>query len=78
VSNAADAEVVARLRAAGAVVVGHTSMTEFGMSPLGVSAVRVLDLERWVETFLVNAGDRERLSKTHKTNSANIVQGTSK
>jgi aspartyl-tRNA(Asn)/glutamyl-tRNA(Gln) amidotransferase subunit A len=42
VTNAADAEVVARLRAAGAVVVGHTSMTEFGMSPLGVSAVRVL------------------------------------
>jgi Asp-tRNA(Asn)/Glu-tRNA(Gln) amidotransferase A subunit family amidase len=33
--SASDATVVARLRAAGAVILGHTSMTEMGMSPLG-------------------------------------------
>ncbi|HEY8430775.1 MAG TPA: amidase, partial [Sandaracinaceae bacterium] len=31
----ADATAVARLRAAGAIVLGHTPMTEMGMSPLG-------------------------------------------
>lgn len=41
-TDAKDATVVARLRAAGAIVLGHTSMTEHGMTPLGVSAVRVL------------------------------------
>lgn len=40
--DAVDATVVARLRAAGAIVLGQTSMTEYGMTPLGVSACRVL------------------------------------
>lgn len=40
--DARDATVVARLRAAGAIVLGHTSMTEYGMTPLGVNACRVL------------------------------------
>jgi aspartyl-tRNA(Asn)/glutamyl-tRNA(Gln) amidotransferase subunit A len=40
--DAVDATVVRRLRDAGAIVLGHTSMTEYGMSPLGVSAQRVL------------------------------------
>lgn len=41
-TDAVDATAVARLRAAGAIVLGHTSMTEYGMSPLGVNARRVL------------------------------------
>lgn len=41
-TEARDAEVVARLRRAGAIVLGQTSMTEYGMTPLGVSATRVL------------------------------------
>jgi Asp-tRNA(Asn)/Glu-tRNA(Gln) amidotransferase A subunit family amidase len=41
-TDAVDATVVARLRAAGAIVLGHTSMTEYGMTPLGVNAHRVL------------------------------------
>jgi aspartyl-tRNA(Asn)/glutamyl-tRNA(Gln) amidotransferase subunit A len=36
----ADAVAVARLRAAGAVVIGQTPMTEFGLSPLGGNANR--------------------------------------
>jgi aspartyl-tRNA(Asn)/glutamyl-tRNA(Gln) amidotransferase subunit A len=36
----ADAVAVARLRAAGAIVIGQTPMTEFGMSPLGGNANR--------------------------------------
>lgn len=35
-----DATLVARLRAAGAIVLGQTAMTEYGMSPLGVSPQR--------------------------------------
>ncbi len=37
-----DATVVARLRAAGAIVVGQTPMTELGMSPIGQNAQRKL------------------------------------
>lgn len=40
--DAKDATVVRRLREAGAIVLGTTPMTEYGMSPLGVSARRVL------------------------------------
>ncbi|MGF1467737.1 MAG: amidase [Sandaracinaceae bacterium] len=36
----ADAVSVARLRAAGAILIGHTPMTEFGLSPLGVNPHR--------------------------------------
>ena len=36
----ADAVAVARLRAAGAVVIGQTPMTEFGLSPMGGNANR--------------------------------------
>jgi Asp-tRNA(Asn)/Glu-tRNA(Gln) amidotransferase A subunit family amidase len=41
-TDAKDATVVKRLRAAGAIVLGHTSMTEYGMSPLGVNTRRSL------------------------------------
>jgi aspartyl-tRNA(Asn)/glutamyl-tRNA(Gln) amidotransferase subunit A len=41
-TEARDAHVVARLRQAGAIVLGQTCMTEYGMTPLGVSATRVL------------------------------------
>ncbi len=37
-----DATVVARLRAAGAIVIGISSMTEYGMSPLGQNAQRAM------------------------------------
>jgi aspartyl-tRNA(Asn)/glutamyl-tRNA(Gln) amidotransferase subunit A len=37
---AADAVAIARLRAAGAIVIGQTPMTEFGLSPLGGNANR--------------------------------------
>jgi aspartyl-tRNA(Asn)/glutamyl-tRNA(Gln) amidotransferase subunit A len=37
---ATDATCVARLRAAGAIILGHTLMTEMGMSPLGVNVHR--------------------------------------
>ncbi|MBX7192183.1 MAG: amidase [Sandaracinaceae bacterium] len=40
--DAKDATVVRWLREAGAIVLGHTSMTEDGMSPLGVSVQRLL------------------------------------
>jgi Asp-tRNA(Asn)/Glu-tRNA(Gln) amidotransferase A subunit family amidase len=36
----ADATIVARLRAAGAIVLGQSPMTEYGMSPLGVNPHR--------------------------------------
>jgi aspartyl-tRNA(Asn)/glutamyl-tRNA(Gln) amidotransferase subunit A len=38
----ADATIVARLRAAGALIVGQTPMTEYGMSPLGINPNRRL------------------------------------
>jgi aspartyl-tRNA(Asn)/glutamyl-tRNA(Gln) amidotransferase subunit A len=41
-SDARDATVVRWLREAGAIVLGHTLMTENGMSPLGVSVQRLL------------------------------------
>jgi aspartyl-tRNA(Asn)/glutamyl-tRNA(Gln) amidotransferase subunit A len=37
---AADAALVARLREAGALIVGQTAMTELGLSPLGINAKR--------------------------------------
>jgi aspartyl-tRNA(Asn)/glutamyl-tRNA(Gln) amidotransferase subunit A len=37
---AADCTCVARLRAAGAIVLGQTPMTEFGMSPIGFNPKR--------------------------------------
>jgi len=40
--DARDATVVRWLREAGAIVLGHTAMTENGMSPLGVSVQRML------------------------------------
>ncbi len=41
-TDAKDATVVRRLRDAGAIILGTTCMTEYGMSPLGVSARRTL------------------------------------
>jgi aspartyl-tRNA(Asn)/glutamyl-tRNA(Gln) amidotransferase subunit A len=41
-TDAKDATAVKRLREAGAIVLGHTSMTEYGMSPLGVNTRRAL------------------------------------
>jgi aspartyl-tRNA(Asn)/glutamyl-tRNA(Gln) amidotransferase subunit A len=38
----ADATCVARLRAAGAIVIGTTAMTEYGMSPIGQNAKRAM------------------------------------
>ncbi len=40
--SAADCVAVARLRAAGAIVIGTTPMTEYGMSPLGGNVHRVM------------------------------------
>ncbi|MEO8874277.1 MAG: amidase [Polyangiaceae bacterium] len=37
-----DATIVARLRAAGAIVIGISAMTEYGMSPLGQNAQRAM------------------------------------
>jgi aspartyl-tRNA(Asn)/glutamyl-tRNA(Gln) amidotransferase subunit A len=39
---AEDATCVARLRAAGAIVLGHTPMTEYGMTPLGFNPKRTM------------------------------------
>lgn len=41
-TDAVDATAVRRLREAGAIVLGHTVMTEYGMSPLGTSTRRLL------------------------------------
>jgi len=41
-TEAADATCVARLRAAGALILGTTAMTEYGMSPLGQNASRTM------------------------------------
>lgn len=37
-----DATIVARLRAQGAIVLGQSSMTEYGMSPLGINPQRTM------------------------------------
>jgi aspartyl-tRNA(Asn)/glutamyl-tRNA(Gln) amidotransferase subunit A len=39
---AADATCVARLRAAGAIALGQTAMTELGLSPIGVNPLRAM------------------------------------
>jgi aspartyl-tRNA(Asn)/glutamyl-tRNA(Gln) amidotransferase subunit A len=47
-----DAPFVARLRAAGAVVLGQTPMTEYGLSPLGVNAQRKMPRNALSEAHL--------------------------
>jgi aspartyl-tRNA(Asn)/glutamyl-tRNA(Gln) amidotransferase subunit A len=59
-----DAVPVARLREAGAVIVGHTVMTEFGLSPLGGNAMR--NMPR-------NAHSRDHLPGGSSTGSAVAV-----
>jgi aspartyl-tRNA(Asn)/glutamyl-tRNA(Gln) amidotransferase subunit A len=61
---AGDATAVARLRAAGAIILGHTAMTEMGMSPLGVNPHR--DMPR-------NAHAKDRLAGGSSTGSAVAV-----
>jgi aspartyl-tRNA(Asn)/glutamyl-tRNA(Gln) amidotransferase subunit A len=59
-----DAVFVARLRAAGAIVVGQTPMTEYGLSPLGANAHRSMPR---------NAHDAARLAGGSSTGSAVAV-----
>jgi aspartyl-tRNA(Asn)/glutamyl-tRNA(Gln) amidotransferase subunit A len=59
-----DAVFVARLRAAGAIVVGQTPMTEYGLSPLGANAHRSMPR---------NAHDPARLAGGSSTGSAVAV-----
>ncbi|HVR21547.1 MAG TPA: amidase [Polyangiaceae bacterium] len=59
-----DSVFVERLRAAGAIVVGQTPMTEYGLSPLGVNAHR---------TMPRNAHDASRLAGGSSTGSAVAV-----
>ncbi len=56
-----DSAAVARLRAAGAILVGNTVMTEYGMSPLGVNAQRAMPR---------NAHDPNRVAGGSSTGSA--------
>jgi aspartyl-tRNA(Asn)/glutamyl-tRNA(Gln) amidotransferase subunit A len=56
-----DAAFVARLRAAGAIVIGQTCMTEYGLSPLGVNPNR---------TMPRNVYDRGRLAGGSSTGAA--------
>jgi aspartyl-tRNA(Asn)/glutamyl-tRNA(Gln) amidotransferase subunit A len=63
-AGAEDAPAVARLRAAGAVIIGQTPMTEFGLSPLGVSQHRRMPR---------NPHDRTRLAGGSSTGSAVAV-----
>ncbi len=60
----ADSTIVQRLRAAGAIILGHTPMTEMGMSPLGGNALR--DMPR-------NAHAADRLAGGSSTGSAVAV-----
>ncbi len=64
VPAARDAVLVARLRRAGAIVIGQTPMTEYGLSPLGVNAKR--EMPR-------NAYDAGRLAGGSSTGSAVAV-----
>ncbi|HYQ17436.1 MAG TPA: amidase, partial [Polyangiaceae bacterium] len=59
-----DAPAVARLRAAGAVIIGQTPMTEFGLSPLGSNPHRRMPR---------NPHDRSRLAGGSSTGSAVAV-----
>ncbi|HSU41875.1 MAG TPA: amidase, partial [Polyangiaceae bacterium] len=59
-----DAVFVARLRRAGAIVLGQTPMTEYGLSPLGVNAHRRMPR---------NAHDEARLAGGSSTGSAVAV-----
>lgn len=59
-----DAPAVARLRAAGAVIIGQTPMTEFGLSPLGCNPQRRMPR---------NPHDRGRLAGGSSTGSAVAV-----
>jgi aspartyl-tRNA(Asn)/glutamyl-tRNA(Gln) amidotransferase subunit A len=59
-----DAPAVARLRAAGAVIIGQTSMTELGLSPLGANPHRRMPR---------NPHDRSRLAGGSSTGSAVAV-----
>jgi Asp-tRNA(Asn)/Glu-tRNA(Gln) amidotransferase A subunit family amidase len=63
-SRSIDAPAVARLRAAGAVIIGQTPMTEFGLSPLGVNPHRRMPR---------NPHDRSRLAGGSSTGSAVAV-----
>lgn len=62
--SAADAVAVARLRAAGAIILGTTPMTEYGMSPLGGNVHR---------TMPRNAHDPSRLPGGSSSGSAVAV-----
>ncbi|MDF3068421.1 MAG: Glutamyl-tRNA(Gln) amidotransferase subunit A-like protein [Polyangiaceae bacterium] len=62
--SVADAPVVARLRAAGAIVLGQTAMTELGLSPLGSNPHRRMPR---------NPHDRSRLAGGSSTGSAVAV-----
>jgi aspartyl-tRNA(Asn)/glutamyl-tRNA(Gln) amidotransferase subunit A len=64
VPAARDAVIVSRLRRAGAIVIGQTPMTEYGLSPLGVNAHRSMPR---------NAFDAGRLAGGSSTGSAVAV-----
>lgn len=63
-AGAVDAPAVARLRAQGAVIIGQTPMTEFGLSPLGGNPNRRMPR---------NPHDRSRLAGGSSTGSAVAV-----
>lgn len=63
-TRAEDACAVARLRAAGAIIIGQTPMTEFGLSPLGANPNRRMPR---------NPHDRARLAGGSSTGSAVAV-----
>ena len=63
-STVEDARAVARLRAAGAIIIGQTPMTEFGLSPLGANQHRRMPR---------NPHDHTRLAGGSSTGSAVAV-----